>query len=239
LFVALRQAATIGFVVVACLPRTHGRYTNQLMVILALLLAWALVHSELPRWASTVWRRVLQTVTICAALAVPVVLVWLRPSMPYWFMALAVLAGAAMFWKLLPHCRDSSAMSIATGASVLPALGVLWIVLGLVGPSITTPQYVGSQEILSLLPQGQRLVAVRPGWDKVLPHLGLRVTYVDSLQNLPKERPLFVMINREPDREALRNQFQATMLPVHLRPTISAYEIWRLEGEPGASTNIP
>lgn len=229
LFIAIRRGTVLGFLVVAGLPGARPRYTAQLIVPLVLLVSWAMAYTTVPAWWLTVWRRILQALTIGAVAAALAAAIWWRNEMGFWLLAPAIVAGAWCMWQRLRESANPPQLGCATGIMTLLVAAVLWSVLSRVGPAFPSRYQVGAREILSLLPDGQRLVAVRPGWERVLPHLGFRVRYVADWRQLPPDRPLFVMVNQEADRLALQAEPGAKPLPLAARPADSYYEIWRLD----------
>ncbi len=229
LFVAIRWSMVLGFLLVGCLPGARPRYTAQLVVPLILLLAWTMSCASSSDWWLTVWRRSLQALTIGAVAAALAAAIWWRNEMGFWLLAPAIVAGAWFMWQRLRESASPPQLGCATGIVTLLVAAVLWSVLSRVGPTLPNRHVAGAKEILALVPQGQRLVAVRPGWERILPHLGFRVRYVADWQQLPAERPLHVMVVEEADRLALQEQSGATRLPLAARPRDSHYEIWRLD----------
>lgn len=233
LFLAVRRALVVGFIVVGCLPGARPRYTIQLLIPLFVLLAWAMAQSDLPKcWLG--WRRLLQGLAVIAALGALGGAGYLRVGIGLWLLAAAIAGAAVVIARRLGQFSHPQELGWATGWVAALTLGVAWLALLGLGERLPSPERRAAREIAAWLPPGAHLIAVRPGYERILAHLGFGVRYAPGLKELPAERPLFLFAKQPDDLEQLRHTADAVKLPTTNHLKGREFELWRLDGKPPA-----
>lgn len=228
LFVAVRRACVIGFVVVGCLPGARARYTVQLLVPLYVLLAWAMTRADLSCWLPG-WRRLLQGMLTIAAAGALGVAIYLREGAMTWGIGVALTLMAAALWPRVRRFASVTALALGTAAATALVLGAVWLLIAGLGHRWPSAERQAAREIMAGVPPDQKLCAVRPGYERVLFYLGFNVRYVPGLDALPTNRPLFVFVKQPADRADIRALPGAVALPLTNRLKDRTIELWRLD----------
>jgi hypothetical protein len=145
----------------------------------------------------------------------------------------AGLAGLAWgVWRWGRRITTIQMLGVGTAAATVVLTGAFWLAVAGLGERLPMSERQAAREILGWLPPGQKLLAVRPGYARLLVYLGFRVRYAPALDQLPPQRPLVLFLDQPEDFATIRAWPGAVHLPVTNHVRGGPFEVWRVDTPP-------